>query len=336
MYMSDKIILKIDGKEFKEFLSYNVSSDLYDAADQFTFDLIPGSFIPEEGMKCQMFVNNELELTGFIDAVRMGYDANGRHLTISGRDTLGVIVDSYCEEFVTIQNTTVFAVAKRLLTKYPFITSYQFDPVAEKRDASKPFIQIEPGQRIFDVLADIAASRGLCFYSNAKGGLVFRKPQGKGRVHYKLFNDEEQHNDSIISGELIKDMTGRYSKYTVLSQEQGSDDSIEINSIHTLTDSPFPGNLYKPYVESISDDKGSCKKRAQYLLEQSRSHSKLVQYTVYGHSQGQYNWAIDELVRVDDDTLRIHEEMLVYSRIFSLNRDEQITELRLGKPGLIA
>lgn len=338
MSMSDKIVivLKIDGKEFKEFISYNVVSDLYEAADQFSFELIPGNTIPAEGMKCQMFVNDVLELTGFIDNVRIGYDGNGKHLSITGRDTMGIIVDSYCEKFETIQNTTVMDVAKKLLKKFPFITSFEFDDVADKRDKSKPYIQIEPGQRIFDVLADIAASRGLCFYSNARGGLVFRKPQGKGRTRFKLFNDEDQNNRSIASCELVKDMSQRYSQYHVLSQEQGSDDDTVINSEFTVTDSPFPGNIYKPYVESISDDKGSCEKRAKFLLEQSRSRSRLVEYSVYGHSQGQYNWAIDELVRVDDDSVGVHEEMLVYSRTFIMSGEQQTTELRLGKPGLIA
>ena len=74
---------------------------------------------------------------------------------------MSLIVDSYCEIFETIRNRNLIEVAEKLLKNVPYITSIEYDEAAKKRDASKPFIQIEPGQKIFDVLRDLSLSRGL-------------------------------------------------------------------------------------------------------------------------------------------------------------------------------
>jgi prophage tail gpP-like protein len=334
--MSDKVELTINDVKFDRFKAYNVSSDIYEAADSFSFDIIPqNSFSPRSGMICRLYVNGEIELTGIVDRVETGYDANARIISITGRDTMGIIVDSYCEEFVTIRNSTLISVAEKLLKKVPFITSIDFDPVADKRDATKPYIQIEPGQRIFDVLKDIAMSRGLVFYSNPKGGLVFRKPCGKGKVKFSINQNFDRNNRSIISGTLIDDITDRYSKYTVLSQEQGGD-STEINSIATVIDDNFPSTIYKPFVDAVADDKVSCKKMAQWYLEHARSKSHSVQYEFNGHSQHIYNWAIDEIAHINDKVLGINEDLLVYSRTFRGSSNAQTTQVRLGLPGLVA
>lgn len=215
----------------------------------------------------------------------------------------------------------------------------EYDSGAEKRDASKPFVQTEPGQKIFDVLRDVAASRGLVFYCKANGGLVFRKPRGRGRTRFSIRVNSEEQNNSIMKGECGEDITSRYSRYTVLTQEQGEDcEPAAINAIATVEDDSFPfrDTLYKPYVEAISDDKGSVKKAAQLRMEHARMLSNTVNYTVKGHSQNVYNWSIDELVRVDDFELDIHTDMLVYGRTFSGTAGWQITDLKLGVPGLVA
>lgn len=334
--MSDRIELTINDVKFDRFTSYSVSSDIYEAADQFSFEIIPqNSFSPRAGMVCKLYVNGEIELTGIIDRVESNYSANGRTISIAGRDTMGLIVDSYCEEFITIRNSTLLSVAERLLKKVPYITSIDFDPVAFKRDATRPYIQIEPGQRIFDVLHDAAISRGLVFYSNPRGGLVFRKPRGKGKAKFTINQKFDRNNRSIISASLVDDITERYSKYTVLSQEQG-DDGAEINSIATITDDNFPSTIYKPFVDAVNDDKVSCKKMAQWYFENARSKSHTVQYELNGHSQHIYNWTIDELVHVNDDVLGINEDLLVYGRTFRGSANSQTTHVKLGLPGLVS
>ncbi len=335
--MSDIIKLIINGYEYTRFKNYAIKSDIYEAADTFEVEAYPSSeFVPAAGMKFEMRVNNALEFVGIVDNVSRGYASSGRYLQISGRDIMGLIVDSCCEEFPTIQNESLAQIANRLLKNIPYISGIEYDEAAKKRDSSKPYIQIEPGQRIFDVLRDAAISRGLVFYATAKGGLAFRKPRGKGRCVFSL-----NHEDScgIIKAEEVNDISTRYTSYTVLTQEQRYDqeDPIEINQIVTVNDDQFPfkGVLKKPFVESVSDDKESPAKLARRYMEKNRMLSRTLNYTVKGHSQNTHNWTIDELVNVDDRVLGIRETLLVYSRTFIGSSTQQITELKLGAPGLV-
>lgn len=338
--MSDSIKLVINGYEYSRFKNYSIKSDIYEAADVFEVEAYPSDeFIPTEGMKFELRVNEQLECVGVIDSVRRGYDSSGQYLSISGRDVMGLIVDSCCEEFPTIQNSSIAKVADRLLKNVPYISGIEYDDAAKKRDSSKPFIQIEPGQKIFDVLRDVAFSRGLVFYSTASGSLVFRKPRGKGKCEFALVQRPGSVGSGIIKGEYVGDITNRYTSYTVLTQEQGREegDPVEINASATVNDDQFPFKdvLKKPYVEAVSDDKGSPAKLARRLMEKNRMMSNTVNYTVKGHSQNTRNWAIDELVNVDDIKLGVRGQMLVYSRTFIGSSSQQITELKLGTPGLV-
>lgn len=337
--MSDSIKLVINGYEYSRFKSYNIKSDIYEAADAFQVEAYQSDeFRPTEGMKFELYVNNELEHIGILDRVGRGYDSSGRFLSMSGRDVMGLIVDSCCEEFPTIQNNTIAKIADRLLKNVPYITGIEYDEAAKKRDSSKPFVQIEPGQKIFDVLRDVAISRGLVFYATARGGLVFRKPRGKGKCSFSLIQ-KAGINSGIIKAEEVGDLTNRFSSYTVLAQEQGRDegDPVEINAKATVVDDQFPFKdvLKKPFVEAVADDKESPAKLAKRYMEKNRMMANTVNYTVKGHSQNTQNWAIDELVNVDDDKLGVHKQLLVYARTFAGNSNQQITELKLGIPGMV-
>ena len=335
---ADTVKIIIGGYEYTRFKKYRIESDLYAAAGTFEFELFFDKAIKvNAGDQAQVYVNGFLEMTGLIDRVGTAYDLTGRSISVTGRDLMGLVVDSYCEQWVTIRNANLVAVAERLLRNVPFINrkNIEADDAARRRDALKPFLQPTPGDRIFDVLREAAASRGLVFYSRPDGGLCFRKPRGRGAVNLNIAQKRGEPNTYIIRGERIQDFSERYSKYTVLTQEPGldSEDPPWINDIARVEDPGVP--YYKPFVESIDEDSGSVRKRANMILEQRRARSNMVKYSLKGHSQGVRNWSVDELVRVDDDELDIHEDLLTYSRIFELSRNGVTTELTLGEAGLV-
>jgi prophage tail gpP-like protein len=341
--MSDKIELLINSYRYDKWKSYTVESDIYQAANAFQFELYKSdSFKPRAGMIANLLVNGELSLIGIIDKVSRAWDSTGRYFNVSGRDSISVIVDSYCESFPTLQNYDLVKVAKKLLEKFPLFNkrNIEYDTVAKKSDSSKPFIQIEPGQQVFSVLRDLAKSRGLVFFSDAKGNLIFRSPKGKGKTSFLLQRKTGKANPNIIKAEAIEDISNRHSKYTVLTQEQGGSETEppQINSSYTIEDTEFPFSdyMYKPFVEAIQDDKSSPQKRAKMLLEQSRAQANVYNYKVKGHSQNTKNYAIDELCRIDDDENEVHGEFLIYGVTLSGSAKGQTTDLRLGLPGVIA
>jgi prophage tail gpP-like protein len=336
--MSDTAEIIIGDHKYTRFKKYRIESDLYAAAGAFEFDLYPDLIIEvKPGDRAQVYINGVLEMTGIIDRVSTAYDSTGRSINVAGRDLMGIVVDSYCEEWHTISNKNLIQVAEKLLKNVPYINrkSIEADDTAKKRDALKPYLQPSPGDRIFDVLKEAAASRGIVFYSTASGGLCFRKPMGRGAVVMNISRRLGKPNTYIIRGERVQDYSERYSKYTVLTQEQGLDvdDPPWINDIARVEDKGVP--FYKPFVEAIEEDRESVHKRANMILEQRRAKSATVKYQLAGHSQGVYNWSVNELVRVNDDELDINDNLLIYSRIFEMSRGGITTELTLGEAGLV-
>lgn len=355
--MNDIIVLQIAGKRIENFLSYEVEADLYQAADKFTLELAhPGTEITA-GMRCELFVNDQLELTGIIDSTRKGWSKQGRTLTIEGRDLMGLVVDSYVEDFITVQGQTVKQLAERFLKPIKFINrkaiQYQENvvgklkgkkqtansPLAAFLDTPQKLSQTEPGQTVFEVLSIYAASRGLLFFSMPDGTFVFGRPKAKGQPLYTIINRADGQGNNVTSGAETNDISRRYSKITVVSQVQGQDDfsldTTKINVKKSTEDKTFP--FHKPFVTRLNNDSQTPALHARMLMEKQRHDGYQLSYTAPGHSQGGINFRINELAQVKDQMLDVDGLFLVYARTFKRSKqDGTTTELKLGPPGLVA
>lgn len=354
--MDDKVYLQIAGKRIEHFLSYEVEADLYQAADRFTLELVnPGTAI-SAGMTCELYVNDQLELTGIIDAVRKGWSEQGRTLVVEGRDLLGVVVDSYVEKFTTVQGKTVKQLAEMLLATVPFINRKQIvyqenvvgklkgkkktvdNPLTGSLDTPQKLSQTEPGMTVFEVLSIYAASRGLMFFGLPDGTLVFGRPKAKGQPLYTIINRLDGKGNNVTSGDEVDDISRRYSKITVVSQVQGHDedgmDTSKLNPSYPVEDPTFP--FYKPLVVTLNNDSQTPKLYARMLLEKQRHDGLQLTYTAPGHSQNGVNFKLNELVQVKDEMLERDGIYLIYNRKFKRSKQAgTTTELRLGPPGLV-
>ncbi len=349
--MQDKVSLHIDNKKIENFLSYTIESDIYTADDAFSLDLANPEIDVREGHRCELYVNEQLELTGIIDRVSQSYDKSGLKLKVEGRDLMGLLVDSYCEEFITLQGIKVKALAERLLKNVPFINRKKivyhdnFSGKLKKKtkgessiallDAPHNFSQIEPGMTIFEVLKDYAGSRGMMFFCLPDGTMVFGKPKEKGEPVFNLLCTKDGKENNELEGEIVKDISKRYSKITVIGQQQGLDgiETTAINTKATIPDKEFP--FYKPMVAKNNNDYQSPKLHARMLLERSRHQGFQLNYKVPSHSQNGKNWTINELCSVKDKVLNVEGTYLIYSRTFEMSKQGVYTSLKLGIPGVV-
>lgn len=355
--MNDKITLQIAGKRIENFVSYEVEADLYQAADRFTLELASPETEITAGMRCELYVNDQLELTGIIDSTRKGWSKQGRTLTVEGRDLMGLLVDSYVEQFVTYQGKKVSELAAILLKNVPYINRKKIDygpdvvgkgkgkkktadsPLTAFLDTPQKLSQTEPGQTVFEVLSIYAASRGLLFFALQDGTFVFGRPKAKGQPLYSITNMLSGAGNNVTRGDETDDISRRYSKVTVISQVQGHDefggDTSKLTAKATTPDPSFP--FYKPYVVRLNNDSQSPVLHGRMLLEKQRHDGYQLSYTTAGHSQAGTNWRINELVRVKDEMLGKEGVFLIYSRKFTMSKTEGTqTTLLLGPPGLVA
>jgi prophage tail gpP-like protein len=354
----DVIALQVDGRRIERFLSYEIEADIYIADDKFTLEVAHPERKIKKGQLCELFVNGVRELTGIIDCCTRRYDKHGLTYRIEGRDLMGLLVDSYCEEFVTVEGKTLKQLAEMLLKTVPFINreaiEYQEnivgklkgkkrtvdEPIEGFMDTPQKISQIEPGMTVFEVLKNYSASRGLMFFAKPDGTFVFGRPKAKGEPLFTLTCMRDGVGNNVLDGEEIDNISRRYSKVVVIGQQQGQDemgmDASKINSPEGVaTDPDFP--FYKPFVTQNNNDAQSPPLHARMIMEQQRHEGYQLGYTVQGHSQKGKNWQINEFCRVRDEELEVDGVFLVYGRLFARSRDGgTITRLKLGTPGVVA
>lgn len=354
--MSDIVTLLIGNQKIENFISYDIEADLYQAADTFKLELANPETPVTAGMQCKLFVNGQLELTGLIDKTVKKCDKSGTSLSVEGRDLMGLLVDSHAEKFGDVHGKTVKQLAEMLLSSVPLIQRSQIEYQAnivgklkgKKKAADNPqtafldtpqkFSHIEHGMTVFEVLAVYAASRGLLFFSLPDGTFVFGRPRITGEPDFFINISLDGKGNNVESGEEINDISRRYSKITVVSQVQGTDDFLmepsKGNIAKSFSDPDFP--FYKPLVVKVNNDSQTPALYARMLFEKQRHAGYSLSYTAPLHSQNGVNWGINKLCTVTDEVFNVNRTLLVFSRRFRKTKQGSWTDIKLGPPGLVA
>jgi len=357
--MPDKVQLRF-GKTVADnvaenFISYYIDADLYVAADAFHIELSNPDVKIAAGMRCELLVNNRLELTGIVDRTHRRVNKSGVSLTVEGRDLMGLLVDSHCEKLMSVSGKKLDELAEILLEKVPFINrknimyqenvSGRLRKKARKKGGSLFFLdepqkisQIEAGMTVFEVLRQVAMSRGMLFYALPDGTFVFGRPMVSGEPIYAIQIKKDGIGNNVIEAEHVEDISRRFSKVIVKGQRQGHDSDgmmpAKRNPDGVEIDHEFP--FYKPFMAKNHNDSMSPQMHARFIMEKQRRDGMRLTYKVARHNQIGKNWAINEFSRVKDEVNGIDGVYLIYGRTFELSkRDGPTTTVRLGMPGVM-
>lgn len=342
---ADTVALEVGGKRIEHFTRYRIESDLFVADDAFSFTFEdPGAAI-EPGMRCKVYVNGVLELNGIIDRVRDGYKKSGIALSVSGRDLMGLLVDSHIGTGKTDEKIELRALAEDLLREVPFINRKAIIYGRGSKLAVTPRepdlfevekAQREPGKSIFEVLRQHAMERGLYFWCRPDGTLVFSRPVRAGRADFTIVNRMDGRGNNVLESERTRDISQRYSRVTVIGQQQGEDlfGPEEINRTGSAVDASFP--FEKPYFGSMGQDMAAPDQYAALVMNQQRFAGFVLSYTVDGHGQNGRNWQANTLCRVRDEFYGYDRSFLVYSRVFEMDGEAgRSTTVKLSEPGVV-
>ncbi len=356
--MPDKVELKVDGAAISHFISYQIDADLYRPADAFQLELSDPETPVTCGKRCEVYINDTLELTGIVDETDRKVEKKGSSLIVRGRDLMGLLVDSFVEskDWVCIENIKLKALAERLLATVPFINRkeilYQKNVTGKLKgkkasasgflsalDAEQKINHIEPGMTVFEVLKNFSLSRGMLFYLlPEEGALVFGRPMAKGAPEYNLTMLRSGKNNNIIESNVTENISRRYSKVTVVGQQQGAETLMGAEAINTtasITDPDFP--FYKPCVAVDNNDSVSAAMRALLIMEKHRREGTHIDYLVGRHQQDGKNWTINTMCHIKDEKQGLDGDYLIYGRTFRMDKQNgPRTQVRLGPPGLIA
>lgn len=315
------IELKINGIRYGGWKNATVTRSLNSFASSFNLtvsgcQLGAKKDLPLDGV-AQIFIDNTLVITGYLDEVRPKYDALKHEITFSGRSKTCDLVDcSAIFETGQIINGTAKEVIQRIISPFGIGLVYLADS-----NPTIPDFQLQQGETASCAIERICNMAQLVYTDDADGRLVIAKI-GTGKSTAKLFHkisSPEQNN--ILSCDCTYSHRDIFSEYIVKSQTAGSDfiSGEDISGIEgRISDADV--KRYRPLVllaESAMDG-DAAQKRAIWERANRRGRVLDLSYTVYGWHTGKGKlWEPNSYIYVEDDFTALSGKILISSVSFS-------------------
>ena len=326
--MKDEVIVAVKSARMDRFVNFTITSDLFAPEGNFSFEADP-RYDVSVGDLCSIFVNRKIVLAGIVDTVKRSLSKQGPSLSFEGRSVASILTDSCVTKFSTLP-TKIDALAERLVRPLPFIGKKDFVyNGAKKESVSRKFVEISPGDTVFEVIKRAANSQGYLFWASPDGKFVFDKPLVRGKADYKIHALEDGSEMDYIEGSVERTINGVHSEVKVVGESQDGDDIKYVMATAKNGDMPFA----KPLVVNWNENDGPAKRTAELQVAVEKASSTRLEYTLKGFSQNGKVWQINKFVDVRDDYNGVEDAYLVKSVTFTLDRQSGMrTKLKL-QPG---
>lgn len=329
-----KVMLKVNGSEYGGWKTVRIQRGIEQLAGSFTLGVserwfgqaTPRRIVP--GDKCELSVDDEAVITGWVDDLKIDYDERSHNVTVAGRDTTGDLVDcSAIKGSGQFKGRTIEQIASELCA--PFGISVN---VAAGVDVGKAFsnFAIQEGESAFEALERMAKIRALLLTSDGLGGLVITRASTE-RVPTALKNGV-----NIKAAAAVLDHKDRFSTYTVKGQAAGTDFWNGTATAHPRGTATDPAvKRYRPQIvvgESQADGL-SAKDRAIWQSKMRAARSLNVTARVQGWRHADGLWKPNTVVHITDDWLQLDHDLLIKTVAFIQDdREGTVSELALTDP----
>ncbi|MWQ30632.1 phage tail protein [Glaesserella parasuis] len=335
--IENEIVVEIDGKQHKNWKSYNIDSDFLIPADSFSFDLGKSSemqVLPNfAGKTAVVRINGETVLTGIVDNTQHRISKSGRYYAINGRDRASILLD--CSAPITnVKGLTVFDAIKKIVEP---LGIKQVELRAENNPTLDK-IDIDISETAWEAIMRCANSAGLhCWFeSNGTlivGGADYSTPPVA--TLYVRANDSSRNNFNEAS--LTFDVSQSYSEVTFLGQKHGRDSDSAKHDFKWVYKNPEL-QIYKPKTVVLSDVENleALKKQAKKQISDWQLETFDLTVTVPDHktASGQL-WQAGQRVHVICEEYEIDAIFFLMGRCFMLSRvGGTQTELRFKQDGI--
>lgn len=323
--------LKVGGKFYNGWKSIRINRGIEQVAGTFELQVTDrwanqnSSWVIHQGDPCQVLVDGEPVITGYVDSANPSYDKANHAITISGRDKTADLVDC-----AAIYQTGQWS--GRRLDQIAADLCHPFGiKVLRNTDMGTAFMVyvIEPSETVFSCLERAARMKAVLLVSDGLGNLVLTRATSDAAVAILI------EGENILAARAELSWLDRYSRYIVLAQGIGSDDGppewateMKAESVDAAID------RYRPLIV-LAEDQGIGNKlsqRAEWERSVRMGRGCRATITVAGwrNSSGRL-WKPNTLVHVRSPYLGLDNDLLVVSVDYMLDENGTRTELSLAR-----
>lgn len=369
--MRDLPELLVDGQIYGGWTALRVTRGIERCAADFRLDVTdrwPAAVTPEvwqiaPGMACELRLGEDPVVVGWIDAFRPAYDATTHAITLSGRSKTGDFVDaSALVEGGSLNGLTPAQVARRLAEPFGIEVDARIEGTVVRE------VQLQPGDRCFDVIERLCRMQEILVTDDASGRLVLCRA-GRDRAASALVQGV-----NILAASADLDDARRHSEYVVRAQRaanapgagalDGGDDggggsggeSEALTGWRDARANAAPAassrgmraftqirgravdrgiTRYRPLVltaEGQADD-AEAGRRADWEMRRRVARAVNARITVQGWRQADGRlWTVNEMVSVRSPWLALDRDLLISEVEFVLDGEGTRTTLVLTLP----
>ena len=327
--MADDIVLKIGGVVYSGWKAVSVKTML--ASLTSTFDLSiterwpgqPARQSIQTGQRCEVWIGDDLVITGWIDRRRRKLNRSEYTITVSGRDVTCDLVDcSPAAKPTTWKNQKLDKIVTDLIA--PFGLKLK---VLAPTGAAFPNFVSDQGERVFEAIARACRMRGVMVGTDNRGNVVIFTPS------QTAISGSLSEGVNIEDIDVDDDAKDRFSLYVAKGQAQGKDWTTAADAAQPKGSATDAGvTRYRPIV-IIADEQataGGMQTRAAWeaTTRAAKSQKVTVQVRGWRNADGEL-WTPGTLIPVNAPLSEVQLTMMISEVELSIDDKGKVAKLIL-------
>lgn len=336
------MLLEVGGVHYSGFNRVRLTIRLDALCDHFSFEAVDAKstglpFVA--GESCRVYVDEEQQLSGWIEKISVGGDSQTHNIKVEGRSRTCDLADGIIGSLSDFKTTFTIATLTRAVIKHlrssisvvDHANPASFNPAEDK---AAP----EAGDNAFAFLEPFARKRQVILGSDAQGRVAIFNGKGRrtgGRIQHELTDE----SNNVLSYSVGYDHENRFHRYLCIGQPNPAVGGL-LSGVTTVANT-------KPAAEVIDEgarvgrqfviagesatSEGQSLARAEWEAKIRRARSVTYSATVSGYRDQEGNlWTINTVPEVNDVYAGIKGRMLINSVTFQLQAEGQGRSTTLG------
>ncbi len=337
------LTLEVNGTEFSNFTDAQATIALDQFVNTFSFGAVsqdPQGFPVAVGDEVRVLVDGTVVVTGFVESLRGAHSARQRTIQIMGSSKTGDVVDSTVNQIVLNTPIALRDIIEAILAEIGSPLTVTNEVPGLKGFEKSDLIAAEPGQGAFDLMEQYARKRQVFVRTDTDGNILISRNAGGDPVATLLSRFDDNDNN-VKQASFTIDHSERFNTYIVRSQQSqialsntGEDPGAGNASAQSgqAIDKDIRSTRTLIFLAENASDNDELPERAKWEANIRRARSTIYNPTVVGHTVNGVPWAVNQIVKVDDEWEDFEGTLLIDTVSFLFSDAGALTELRCVAP----
>lgn len=317
------LFVKIDQYQISDWESFSIEKSLSTLCGKFEFSMSSALFKKGinfyNGKKIEIYINEIIFMTGYIENFEISLTENEYQISISGREKTCDIID--CNNVLDKNvwyNQTLLTIAKYLCNPFEIdvVTSLQMQKIN--------YAAIEDSETVFDFLLKLAKQQNVRLDTLPNGNIEIVNTQSEITHYFEL--------SEITNAKINGSLEDRYSNYICKSQYTNNNgDPWEEKSIFIKKKATDENVLrYRSKVLSESNmSANECQKYANWEAQNRAAKSIKFSFSYPAWTKNEKIISIGDLIHFEGSVINLSDSMIVDSINYKLDVDNYSISISL-------